>query len=381
MKVWPSICLPFSSSVVMFGSPAASTRVGNQSLLPKIPFPTLPAGTWPGQRIIAGARKPPSSPIPLLPANGVMPPSGQVNTSAPLSVVNTTIVLLSIPRSFRCCRTAPMTIFGRYAKKTAASRLRSRTAAASAASPKQWRHSQQTERGAPAPLTACSAARWSSRRINVARCRARSRAGCRCYRASAPVRPCWDRAFPCCSPLMGWAWRPRGRRHRAPRLKAGEFLLVQLIGRRPGQPRHLVVMGGRVGGVVRVMVHRRHRRGRCRRWCASTIRSEARATRVRPGHSHRVSGAWVLCPDRTGNRERSSDRNAVYEMLHVHGLAFGCRTGRQGCRRSLCSWAEQHAMQFRPNSGPLRSTATPAGDPVWWTAIPRKATGTRRRSA
>jgi DNA replication protein DnaC len=28
-------------------------------------------------------------------------------------------------------------------------------------------------------------------------------AGCRCYRASTPVRPCWDPAYPCCSPL---AW-------------------------------------------------------------------------------------------------------------------------------------------------------------------------------
>ena len=36
-----------------------------------------------------------------------MPPSGQENTSAPLSVVNTTIVLLSSPMSFKCCITAP----------------------------------------------------------------------------------------------------------------------------------------------------------------------------------------------------------------------------------------------------------------------------------
>ena len=32
-----------------------------------MPFSTLPAGTLPGQRIIAGARKPPSMTVPLLP--------------------------------------------------------------------------------------------------------------------------------------------------------------------------------------------------------------------------------------------------------------------------------------------------------------------------
>ena len=36
--------------------------------------------------------------------NGVMPPSGQVNTSAPLSVVKTTIVLSASPMSSRCLR-------------------------------------------------------------------------------------------------------------------------------------------------------------------------------------------------------------------------------------------------------------------------------------
>lgn len=91
----------------MPGLPAAATKVGNQSLLPKIPLSSLPAGTWPGQRIMAGARKPPSNPIPLLPANGVMPPSGQENTSAPLSVLKTRMVLFSTPMSFRCFMTNP----------------------------------------------------------------------------------------------------------------------------------------------------------------------------------------------------------------------------------------------------------------------------------
>ena len=52
-----------------------------------MPFSTLPAGTLPGQRRIIGTRKPPSSAVPLPPANGVWPPSGQVKFSAPLSVV------------------------------------------------------------------------------------------------------------------------------------------------------------------------------------------------------------------------------------------------------------------------------------------------------
>ena len=40
----------------------------------------------PGQRMIAGTRNPPSNTVPFVARNGVMPPSGQVNTSAPLSV-------------------------------------------------------------------------------------------------------------------------------------------------------------------------------------------------------------------------------------------------------------------------------------------------------
>src|SRR5439155_17023395 len=44
----------------MLGFPAAATKVGNQSKPDIIPFSTLPAGTWPGQRTIAGTRNPPS---------------------------------------------------------------------------------------------------------------------------------------------------------------------------------------------------------------------------------------------------------------------------------------------------------------------------------
>ena len=71
----------------MFGLPAAATSVGNQSRPEKMPFSTEPGLILPGQRMMAGTRKPPSYTVPLVARNGVMPPSGQVNTSAPLSVV------------------------------------------------------------------------------------------------------------------------------------------------------------------------------------------------------------------------------------------------------------------------------------------------------
>ena len=93
----------------MFGSPAAATKVGNQSRPDMMLLSILPAGTLPGQRIIAGTRKPPSRAVPLPPANGVWPPSGQVKFSVPLSVEKTTMVLSSTPRSLSFCITAPTT--------------------------------------------------------------------------------------------------------------------------------------------------------------------------------------------------------------------------------------------------------------------------------
>ena len=45
--------------------------------------------------------------VPLVALNGVMPPSGQVNTSAPLSVVKMTMVLSVSPMSSRCFSSAP----------------------------------------------------------------------------------------------------------------------------------------------------------------------------------------------------------------------------------------------------------------------------------
>ena len=93
----------------MFGSPAAATRVGKKSRPDMMPFSTFPAGMWPGQRAIIGTRMPPSMIVPLPAANGVLPPSGQVKFSVPLSVVNTTIVLLSSPSAFSLSITPPTT--------------------------------------------------------------------------------------------------------------------------------------------------------------------------------------------------------------------------------------------------------------------------------
>ena len=72
-----------------------------------IPLSTFPDGTWPGHRTIIGTRTPPSRTVPLPPAKGVLPPSGQVKFSAPLSVEKTTIVSLSTPRSFSLFSSVP----------------------------------------------------------------------------------------------------------------------------------------------------------------------------------------------------------------------------------------------------------------------------------
>ncbi len=46
----------------------------------------VPGWRTPGQRTIMGTRMPPSQVVPFSPWKGVMPPSGQLAVSAPLSV-------------------------------------------------------------------------------------------------------------------------------------------------------------------------------------------------------------------------------------------------------------------------------------------------------
>ena len=83
-----------------FAPPAMLTNVGSQSSDAKMSFLMVPGLMTPGQRTSAGARMPPSQVLSLPPLNGVVPPSGKVMVSAPLSVVNTTIVLSSWPMSW-----------------------------------------------------------------------------------------------------------------------------------------------------------------------------------------------------------------------------------------------------------------------------------------
>src|SRR5215470_12211350 len=103
---WPaSICF-FSPSP--FGPPAMLTSVGSQSREANISLLTVPGLITPGQRITIGARIPPSQVVSLPPLKGVLPPSGKVMVSAPLSVVKTTIVLLVWPMASIFWRTRPM---------------------------------------------------------------------------------------------------------------------------------------------------------------------------------------------------------------------------------------------------------------------------------
>ena len=76
-----------------------STSVGSQSRDANISFLTVPGLMTPGQRMTTGARMPPSQVVSLPPLKGVVPPSGNVMISAPLSVVKTTMVLSSWPMS------------------------------------------------------------------------------------------------------------------------------------------------------------------------------------------------------------------------------------------------------------------------------------------
>src|SRR5262250_379385 len=101
----PSICF-FSPSPL--GPPAMLTSVGTQSRDANMSFLTVPGLITPGQRITIGARMPPSHVVSFPPLKGVVPPSGKLIASAPLSVVKTTIVLSSWPMSSNFLRTYPM---------------------------------------------------------------------------------------------------------------------------------------------------------------------------------------------------------------------------------------------------------------------------------
>ena len=70
----------------MLGSPAAASNVGIQSSCDMMSLMMVPGLITPGQRTTQGTRKPPSQVVPFSLWYGVVPPSGQVTVSAPLSV-------------------------------------------------------------------------------------------------------------------------------------------------------------------------------------------------------------------------------------------------------------------------------------------------------
>ena len=77
----------------------AASSVGSMSVCEKISLDTVPGLMTPGQRIAHGTRQPPSQLVSFSPRNGVAPPSGQLMTSAPLSVEYMTMVLSAMPSS------------------------------------------------------------------------------------------------------------------------------------------------------------------------------------------------------------------------------------------------------------------------------------------
>ena len=87
LKFLPFSVAPFSSFSTRSGSPAAAAKVGMKSSCAQMSLTIVPGLITPGQRIRHGTRKPPSQLVAFSPLNGVAPPSGQVITSAPLSVV------------------------------------------------------------------------------------------------------------------------------------------------------------------------------------------------------------------------------------------------------------------------------------------------------
>ena len=84
-------------------TPAAARAVANRSIVTAGSWLTVPAGTRPGQRTMQGTRKPPSQVVPFIPRRPpVLPPY-----HGPLSLVKTTSVRSSIPRSSSLASTRP----------------------------------------------------------------------------------------------------------------------------------------------------------------------------------------------------------------------------------------------------------------------------------
>src|SRR5580698_3683372 len=78
---------PFNKRSLIVVSPAAASKVGNQSSPETISLDHWSAFMCPGHRIIAGTRKAPSQFESFSLRNGVLAASGQLNWFGPLSVV------------------------------------------------------------------------------------------------------------------------------------------------------------------------------------------------------------------------------------------------------------------------------------------------------
>src|ERR1017187_948138 len=99
--------LPLSSSSLTLASPTAASSVGNMSSFAPMLLLIVPGLMTPGQRIMHGTRKPPSQVVFFSLRNMVVPPSGQLKHSAPLSQEYMTMVLSSMPSFFNSSSNLP----------------------------------------------------------------------------------------------------------------------------------------------------------------------------------------------------------------------------------------------------------------------------------
>ena len=83
--------------------PAAASSVGSQSIEIVTWVLVVPGAQWPGQRTIAGIRRPPSRSSVFRPVNGQV----SANRSPPLSLVKITIVSSAMPARSSASSTRP----------------------------------------------------------------------------------------------------------------------------------------------------------------------------------------------------------------------------------------------------------------------------------
>jgi hypothetical protein len=119
-------------------------------------------------------------------------------------------------------------------------------------------------------------------------------------KASARVRPRWDQAFPCYSPLGSAVGAGPSAVCMTVRLRHNSG--VPFARCPPPSRGHPTFWGGR------------------RRGGARGVRRQTRPTGAGTGHTHRVSARRIgwLRPDWRGERKRGNHRDAAQEMLRFH---------------------------------------------------------------